>query len=216
MKFSKKEIKINQHHFIVYEAIEVPQNIWFVDPISTTRSVVGSSEGFVFLSTFLMIVGNHQEKNSLFHVPCSPTAPEKLTEWWPIGRFDLDLVCFKYTQTQINSKLIKQVIERASSVRGEQQELDVPQEIWEREREKSDQSKIPLKRSLTSKTHSKYLTVAADKEVFFHLGLMIEDYGEIEDSEEYIGYHRHADWLGTAEDNGLDFEYFYQDEEYDR
>jgi hypothetical protein len=209
LKFSLKHFQIHNKDYFVYQPIEIPTKLWFVDPVTRTRSILGSSEGFSFIRELFMIVGTNTKNNSLFHVPHQSKVNEDLIGWWPNGNFHLDLVCFNYYSLHLKTKVVKTLIERSEKSTGSIVELNYPKEAIKDFVKKFHEMRIKLPRNLTCKAYSRFLTIAGDQDIFVHLGQLVNDYGDLEDNEEYNGYHRHADYLGSSKENGIDFFYYF-------
>lgn len=156
-----------------------------------------------------MIVGTNTKNNSLFYVPHQSKVNEDLFGWWPNGNFHLDLVCFNYFNLQLKTKVVKTLIERSEKITGSIVELNYPKEAIKFYVKKYYEMRINLPRNLTCKSYSRFLTIAGDQDIFVHLGQLVDDYGDLEDNEEYNGYHRHADYLGSSKENGIDFFYYF-------
>jgi hypothetical protein len=208
LKFIQKQIRIRNNDFFVYQPFETPKKLWFVNPVTRTRSILGSSEGFSFLRELFMIVGTNNKRNSLFFIPHQTKVHDDLNRWWPNANFHLNLVCFNYHNAQLPTKVIKTILERSELITGITLELDYPKEAIKDYEKKYHEMGIKLSRKLTCKSISKILTIAGDQDIFIHLSRLVHDYGSIEDNEDYNGFHRHADWLGSSKENGIDFFYY--------
>lgn len=209
MKFTRKKVPLGHKVVSVLQPSHVPDQLWFAEPVVSTRAALGDAQGFAFLSQLFLSAIQCEVPHAMFYVPRPPANEHTPRNGYSIGRYDLDLVLFHFHSLQIRSKDVKRVIHSLPYLPGEEIHLETDLSLLTSYLESSKHWR--LKNQLTSKSYSSYVTVSGNTEILLHLAYLAHRFQDAgNDERNNFHLHYHADTIGTSPDSGLDF-YYYHD-----
>ncbi|QRG66807.1 hypothetical protein [Brevibacillus choshinensis] len=209
MRFTRKKVPLGNKIVTVLVPKQVPKQLWFAEPILSTRAVLGDAHGFAFLSQLFLTAVKCEIPHALFYVPRPPVNEHTPRNGYNLGRYDLDLVLFHFHSLQIRSKDVKRVIHSLSFLPGEEIHLEADLSLLHSYLESYNHWN--LKNQLTSKSYSKYVSVSGNSDILLYLAYLAYRFQGVEhDERSNFHLHSHADTIGTSPENGLDF-YYYHD-----
>lgn len=215
MKFKVKRLKMQNKLYSILIPENIPNHIWFSDPVVDSKAIFADAEGFAFLRDLFLIASHYRVQNAILYVPIArkKSADRKglmpcMTDMENIGEYNLNLILFNYHNTHLDTKLAKVMASSLEYVPAHHLIIDPNRNLLETYREGYEHWK--LRKTLTTKVHQHQLYIAADDYMLVHLAYEANMYIDIpNDSESNYIAHTHADHLGTSKDNGINYFYYY-------
>lgn len=218
MNFAKKNLEYNNKSITVYVPTEIPNFLWFSEPIIESRAILANADGFCFLRDLFLIAAKNDKEDSIYYVPIpkrdykSPImAIQEIRSWYNIGNYDLDLVLFNYHCAHFDVKEVKKIITSLKYLSSETITIEPDRNLIQQYIEEWKYWKN--QKTLTTKAYSKFLIISTDNQMLLNLSHIADSFKDIpNESEHNFKAHSHADRLGTSSDNGLNFFYYYPGE----
>ncbi len=203
MKFKVYTLKLENRTYKLYDVINVPEQLRFVDCHGRTKVVLANATGFSFLAKLFKILAISMKENNIIRIKDQSKTYEKFHEWYENGSFHKDLILFNYHKTQVSSKKIKRLLEMIKYRKSKIVEIRVA------ELEFDASHYWNLKGSLNVNGFKQLISVSSTRYGFLYMAYEASLYHDIEDDENEHFHHSHLSLMSKSEDK-FDMKYYYE------